>query len=293
MIRSMTGFGAAQLSVSGWSVTVECRSVNQKALEIKTYLPRSLSELEPVVQNLVKDAISRGRVDVRVEIQRDASSDIAVVNVAKFTEVARQLQALAAELGLAGVTTSDVLSFRDVLAASDTSEELDPAPVAQTMRDALAQLVAAREEEGNKLATTMRRLVAAVQNEVDSVEKTLGVVVDEFRTRLETRVTDALAKFGVSEIDEQRLIQEVVIYADRSDIAEEIQRTRSHLLKLLDLLESASDEPCGKRMDFYLQELFREANTMGSKSSAVELTDSVVRIKAAIEQMREQAANIE
>ncbi len=293
MIRSMTGYGAAQLNLDGWSLTVECRSVNQKALEIKTYLPRGLSALEPAVQSNVKGVISRGRVDVRVDLQRASSGDSAIVNVEKFASVARQLKALATELSLSAPSVSDVLSFRDVLAATDSTDDIDIEPVKQTVIEALGQLVAAREEEGTKLATTMRALVASVQDEVGVVERTVPEVVDDFRSRLETRVTDALAKFGVSEIDEQRMIQEVVVYADRSDIAEEVQRTRSHLQKLLDLLESASDEPCGKRMDFYLQELFREANTMGSKSSAVVLTDSVVRIKAAIEQMREQAANIE
>jgi uncharacterized protein (TIGR00255 family) len=293
MIRSMTGYGAAQLNLDGWSLTVECRSVNQKALEIKTYLPRGLSALEPAVQGNVKSVISRGRVDVRVDLQRESSSDSAIVNVEKFATVARQLKALATELSLSPPSVSDVLSFRDVLAATDSADDIDVEPVKNTVHEALAQLVAAREEEGTKLATTMRALVSSVQDEVGIVERTVPEVVDDFRSRLETRVTEALAKFGVAEIDEQRMIQEVVVYADRSDIAEEVQRTRSHLQKLLDLLESASDEPCGKRMDFYLQELFREANTMGSKSSAVVLTDSVVRIKSAIEQMREQAANIE
>jgi len=293
MIRSMTGYGAAQLNLDGWSLTVECRSLNQKALEIKTYFPRGLSALEPAIQGNVKSVISRGRVDVRVDLQRASSSDSAVVNAERFAAVADQLKALATELHLSPPSVSDVLSFRDVLAATDSAVDIDIEPVKNTVIEALDQLVAAREEEGTKLATTMRSLVASVQDEVGIVERTVPEVVDDFRSRLETRVQDAFAKFGVSEIDEQRLIQEVVIYADRSDIAEEVQRTRSHLQKLLDLLESASDEPCGKRMDFYLQELFREANTMGSKSSAVVLTDSVVRIKAAIEQMREQAANIE
>lgn len=293
MIRSMTGFGSAQVALDGWSLSVDCRSVNQKALEAKIYLPRQLSALEPAILDAVKSHLQRGRVDVRIEAIRADASHSDLVHRERFSQVASQLRELAADHGLAEVKLSDVLGFRDVLASGDSHTEIDHDLVLQAAHAAVEQLVRSREEEGQKLRTKLHELIDTIRSAVDRIEGQGPRVVDEFRTKLEARVREALDRFGVHEIDEQRLLQEVILYADRSDIAEEIQRTRSHLAKLEDLLDTAPDEPCGKRLDFYLQELFREANTMGSKSSATELTDAVVLIKATIEQMREQAANIE
>lgn len=293
MIRSMTGFGSAQVTLDGWSLSVDCRSVNQKALEVKVYLPRQIAALESTILEAIKSDLQRGRVDVRIEATRTEGASSTLVNRERFSQVASHLRELAAEHGLAETRLSDVLAFRDVLATSEHADEIDPQRVLVAAHQAIAQLVHSREEEGQKLRLKLHELIDVIRAEVERIENHLPRVVDEFRTRLETRVREALDRFGIREIDEQRLIQEMVLYADRSDIAEEIQRTRSHLTKLEDLLDTAASEPCGKRMDFYLQELFREANTMGSKSSATELTDAVVRIKATIEQMREQAANIE
>lgn len=292
MIRSMTGFGAAHYSAEGWTVSAECRSVNQKALEVKVYLPRQVSAFEPVVTEKVKEVVRRGRVDIRFDLQRDESNG-SWVDPEKFAAIAQQLRMLATSNGLGSPTVGDVLSFREIQSSTDSFE-----PVAQSILDAVAtealdQLVAARTEEGEKLAATLRGLVEIIRTTVDRVESEVPRVVEDYAQRLQARVKDAVARFDAGDLDEQRLVQEVLIYADRSDIAEEIQRTRSHLSKLSDLLNTPPEEPCGKRIDFYLQELFREANTMGSKSSAAELTDAVVIIKSAIEQMREQAANIE
>ncbi|MEZ4462341.1 MAG: YicC/YloC family endoribonuclease [bacterium] len=169
MIRSMTGFGAAQISADGWTVSAECRSVNQKALEVKVYLPRQISTFEPHVLESIKSVVRRGRVDVRFELQRESGTQTAV-DEARFAEIANTLKHLAESNRLAPPVVSDVLSFREVHVAGDTQETVGAEILAQVTQQAVAQLVSSRSEEGNKLAQTVRHLVEQIETLVGVVE---------------------------------------------------------------------------------------------------------------------------
>ncbi len=297
MIRSMTGYGSSKASSDlGWTISVECRSVNHRGLEARVHAPREWAWLDAKTQEIVKKYLKRGRVDVRIELERDDSqAEASIVNEAAFAGIAAALHRLADKNGLqGGVTIGDVLQFREVLARSKPEEETESDPAfVQAVEDAVAQLANSRIEEGARLMQTMESLVADVHARVTEVEKVIPDEVEDYRSRLRARVEEAAEKLKLGEVDESRLAYEVVIYADRTAIAEEIQRAHSHLQKLGEVLSDESDAVRGKKVDFYLQELMREANTMGSKTGSTVITDHVVEIKSAIEKMREQAANIE
>lgn len=291
MIRSMTGFGTAQSASNGWVLSVECRSVNHKGFDSRVQVPRGLTWLEVAATEMLRERIQRGRVDVRVELSRENGARSRNVDPARFKQVAEELKLLSDAMGLATVTVAEVLSFRDVIVVEEVGE-LDESTGKDTLRAALDALISSRQEEGERLIPTMVRLIESIEAELDGIESLRDGVLGEYQRRLLQRVNEALERFSV-DLDASRVAQEVILYADRSDVAEEMQRARSHCLKLRNLLAEADTEPCGKRLDFYLQELMREVNTTGSKSSNVAITDAVVRMKSAVEQLREQSSNIE
>lgn len=292
----MTGFGSARATSQGWAVKVECRSVNNKGLDLRVWSPRDWSWVERYVQSIVRDYALRGRVEVRLDTERDASAagGAAFVEPHMFAAIADELRAAAR-----GANLEAVPGIHDVLAvylhqAEDAHEPPEPDEVLQgALREALGALARSRVEEGARLHGTMCALLDEVSDEVESIASLAGEVASGYRERLENRVTEALERFEAKEIDERSILQEVALYAERSDVSEELQRARSHVEKLREVFASDTEDAQGKQIDFYLQELMREANTTGSKASAVEITDRVIAMKTAIEKMREQAANIE
>jgi uncharacterized protein (TIGR00255 family) len=292
----MTGFGSARVTSQGWAVKVECRSVNHRGLDLRVWAPRDWSWVEPYVQDIVRDYAMRGRVEVRVDVERDTSADAATAYIepGTFSDIADELRKSARGANLEAIPTiSDVLTvyLNQVDGAHEPPEQDDVLEGA--FHEALAALAASRAEEGERLYETMCGLLDEVASEVEAADELAAGAADEYQERLETRVREALTRFELDEIDERSILQEVAIYAERSDVSEEIQRARSHCEKLREVFDSDTAEPVGKQIDFYLQELMREANTTGSKAGVVELTDRVISMKSAIEKMREQAANIE
>ncbi len=293
-IRSMTGFGSAEVRHNGWHLRVECRSVNHRGLDTRVHFPRDWAWIEPAALAAVKDRIQRGRVEVRIEAEPDAGvSKQSVIDRDRFKAVADELKSIAFASDLAPPTVGDVLTFREVISRNDSVEISEDSAFVDGVAAALDELVANRVEEGEKLHRAFHDLVDTVEQGVERVKEILPSVAADYRAGLESRVKEALEKFGINEMSEERLMQEVVYFADKVEIAEEIQRATSHVSKMRDLLDMPDGSAQGKQIDFYLQELVREANTMGSKSGSPALTDAVVGIKSAIEKMREQAANVE
>lgn len=296
MISSMTGFGRASFELTGVSFAVEVRTVNHRHLDAKVRLPRQLSEHEAIVNARVQDCLQRGRVDVSVSLAGggNAAGELVVDDevAANYVRAARELARthdLAGELEvrtiltLPGVTSFADRSFdRDALAAA----------LVEAVDSALEGVVQMRIAEGAALESEFRARLAHVVELVDSFQARSGLVVEAARERLRKRAEQLRAETGM--LDEARLHQEVVIAADRLDITEELVRLRSHVEQFQAILVSAGPAaPVGRRLDFLLQEMSREANTVGSKANDAPLAHDVVELKTELERIREQVQNIE
>lgn len=291
MIRSMTGFGAGRATAGAEDLDVEVRSVNHKFCEVKVRLPRDLPSLELELVRSVKDRLARGGVDVSV---RRASARGAVsvrVDAALAEEYARAFREIQGRLGLAGsLALGEVLAAEGVVRLEERAVDLDAARDAA--RAALAQgldaLVAMREREGAALARDLAARLAQIEALVADVERLAPESIDRHRARLQERIGEVAR--GVA-LDPSRLAQEVALFADRMDVSEELTRLRSHVAQVRSLL--AGDEPAGRKMEFVVQEMHREANTVGSKSQSAAISAAVVSLKAEIERIREQVQNVE
>lgn len=302
--QSMTGYGSAQVESGGWHLSIECRSVNHRSLEPRFFVGDARWRwLEAVAVDVVKQSVRRGRVDVRIDAvaKRDGQAlEAGMIDAGLFRAVCRELEALAQENGLSGgVELRDVLVFRSRFERQKSENDLEKAgeydeAVVAALRTAVEQFVESRILEGSGICADLCGYLERIERGLGDIRDCIANETDAYNQRLVLRVQDAASRFALGELDEQRVAQELVFYADRSDISEELQRAGSHVIKLRGLmLPEKIGEPRGKKIDFYLQELFREANTMGSKSNSAVLTDRVIDIKSSIEKMREQAANVE
>jgi uncharacterized protein (TIGR00255 family) len=291
MIRSMTGFGAGRGSAGGEDVDVEIRSVNHKYAEVKVRLPRELAALEQEVVRAVKERLARGGIDVSVRRSTPGGGVVPRVDVAVAEAYARAFQEIQARLGLPGaLSLSDVLAAEGVVRLEERAVDLDAAGEAlrRAVAASLDALAAMRAREGEALARDLSTRLGSVEAAFGRVAELSPQVVEHYRARLEERIAELTR--GVP-LDPARLVQEVALFADRTDVAEEITRLRSHVAQVRHLLASA--EPAGRKLDFLVQEMHREVNTIGSKSQSAELASLVVGLKAEIERMREQVQNVE
>jgi uncharacterized protein (TIGR00255 family) len=291
MIRSMTGFGAGRASVGGEDLDVEVRSVNHKFCEVKARLPRELSALEVEVVRAVKDRLARGGVEVSVRRGGAAASFAPRVDVALAETYARAFAEIQARLGLPGqVTLAEVIAAEGVVRLEEREVNVDAARDAlrRALSAALEALVVMRAREGEALSRDLAGRLDTVDAAVVRVDALVPRTVEHHRVRLAERVAE-LAR-GVS-VDPARLAQEVALFADRTDVTEEVTRLRSHLGQARALLTVA--EPAGRKLDFLVQEMHREANTIGSKSQSADIAGLVVTLKTEIERMREQVQNVE
>jgi uncharacterized protein (TIGR00255 family) len=291
-MRSMTGYGRGTATLEGRQIAVELSSVNRKQAEIALSLPRSLTELEPRVRDEINTHISRGRLTVAVALHaKAAGGKSGAINLAAARAYRDELQALQKSLKLAGeVTLDQVLRGPGVLDAA--SDEIDaqtawPA-LRKALKTALEQFVKMRRQEGEALAADLRRRILAIQKNV----KTIGVLAPKVMEHHRGTLLERAAKAGL-EIEEgdERLLKEIVFFADRSDISEEVTRLRSHLDQFFTQL--GKDEPVGRTLDFLLQEMFRETNTIGNKANFLAISQIVVGMKTDLEKIREQVQNIE
>jgi uncharacterized protein (TIGR00255 family) len=293
VIRSMTGFGAGRAQAGGDTVAVEVRSVNGKFCDVRSHLPRELAALEPVVAKIVKSRISRGVVDVSV--RRDPPGSVRgsspQVDLRLAAAYAKALREMRSELGLAGdVTVHDLVGLEGVVGLAELA--LDPGAAADGVERALSAALDALEEmrrrEGEALARDLSARLAAIEKGAAAIGASAPHSVEAYRDRLAARVAELSRGIAA---DPARLAQEVAFFADRVDVTEELTRLSSHLAQIGALI--ASDVPVGRRLEFLLQEVNREVNTIGSKSQNGGIAAQVVELKAELERMREQIANVE
>ncbi|MBU0517223.1 MAG: YicC family protein [Proteobacteria bacterium] len=291
MVLSMTGFGRAETEINGRRFSVEVRSVNSRFLEFKVRLPRRYQVWEEHVRPLVQTRCGRGRVDVLVVVDGYDSGARVTINRDAARRYHALLQRLKAELGLDGpVKLSDVVSGPDMLVVKEESEDLAAlwVEVEPVIGEALDGLVAMRRAEGRTLAEDLLSHLGALDGRLDRARTR----VDENSALAGERLKERLEKWlGGVEIDPERLIQEVAIVVDRLDVSEELVRAGSHIEQFRKLIET--NGPVGRKLEFLLQELHREVNTLGSKSADVELSQLVVDMKSDLERLREQIQNVE
>ena len=292
MINSMTGFGRAQQTVLGMTVTVELKSVNHRYFEFSARVPRNYGFLEEKLKSFFASSVSRGKAECYVSVE-DPEDD--TVEVAVNTALARgyidAVNALAALAGTNEQATAAMLSrFPDVLSVHKA--EPDEARVWEAVQStaalALAQFLSMRKTEGEKLRDDILSRAACIEELVGFVESRSPKTVREYNEKLRRRMEELLHDANV---DEQRLLTEAAIFADKVAVDEETVRLRSHLSQLRRFLDA--DEPIGRKLDFLVQEINREANTIGSKAQDVEIAKTVIDIKAQVEKIREQVQNTE
>lgn len=292
MVRSMTGFGRGESSGEFGRIVVEMKAVNHRFSEIVFRMPRQFSSLEDPARKLIAARVSRGRVDVFVSYE--ASAQARGVKVDKELAMAyyNALMALGKEIGSKSELSLDTLAkLPDVLQVEEgevTAEQLWPTFEAAVIA-AAENLLVMREREGAGLAADLLARIDTLAALREKVGERAPQVVEEYRSRLTKRLEELLGQSGI--VEPQRLAQEVAMFADRSDIAEEMQRLNSHLGQFRDAL--AGGDSIGRKLDFLVQEIGREINTIGSKANDATITNSVVEAKSELEKIREQVQNIE
>jgi uncharacterized protein (TIGR00255 family) len=293
-MKSMTGYGRGDCSQDGFRITVELSSVNRKQAEISVNLPRELEILEGQIRDLINRFIARGRLTVRVSLHASATNSSARMhlNIPLAKAYARELTRLARQLKLSGPVTLDHLARAPGVFQTDedlaVEEDFWPG-VEKALRQALAQLVKMREREGEHLMRDLARRIEIMRKATEQVRKHAPTVVERYRQQLLERIKSAgLEAPGT---DDDRLLKEVVYFADRSDISEELTRLQSHYRQFED--GRKAKEPVGRMLDFLAQEMNREINTIGSKANDSLISRQVVVLKAELEKFREQAQNVE
>ena len=288
----MTGFGRGEASANGITCSVEMASVNRKQLEVSVNLPRELADLEPTLRNEVATRASRGRVQVSVKLDTSAGEVSRLsVDSALAAEYLKAARELAASLHLPDeITLRDVLRWPGVTDLSRTELDLEAITplVTSATSQALTQLIATREAEGTALKLDLEQRLQKVQDLLEQITSVSSGVVEHHRKALHQRLAEAGL---VVDLNDERLVKELVLYSDRCDISEEITRARSHVLQFQNYL--AGDQAVGRPLDFLMQEFGREFNTMGSKANHAALAHLVVEAKTEIEKIREQVQNIE
>jgi uncharacterized protein (TIGR00255 family) len=290
MIRSMTGFGAATGPVGSARVSVELRTVNHRFFNPSLKLPAELSRWEGEVREVLRRAIARGHVTLVARIDREAMAG-GVVNEKRFADALDQLRRLQHDHRLEEVTLATVLRMPDVVSSERSADIGGTADeLVAIVRDATVALTAMREAEGKRLAAVLDERIAVVERALERIAARAPERILAERDRLLAAVAELT---GSTQLDEQRVAQEVALLADRLDVAEEIDRFRAHISAFRDTLRRTDAEPVGKRLTFLLQEMVREANTTGSKARDVSMTHDVVVVKEELERMAEQVENLE
>ena len=292
MVKSMTGYGRAEETVSGCTITVELRSVNNRYLDCNVRIPRLYLFAEEAIKSRVQNTISRGKVDVFVTLDSTGADRVQVsVNKPVADGYYAALRQLAEDYGLSSDISVSLLSrFPEVLLAEKAEEDVEQMAkdICSVLDHALADFDQMRTREGEQLKEDILSRAAAIEDKVALVEKRSPQTVAEYRAKLETRMNEVLAN---TQLDPARILTEAAIFADKIAVDEETVRLRSHITQLREMLSKGG--ATGRKLDFLIQEFNREANTIGSKCSDIEISAQVVDIKAEIEKIREQVQNIE
>ncbi|MDD6355139.1 MAG: YicC family protein [Oscillospiraceae bacterium] len=292
MLKSMTGFGRAVEEIDGYVITVEIKSVNHRYFDFSSRIPRQYGFLDDKLKSYINSKVSRGKVECYVSVEALDTEDAAVViNKTLASAYVKALKELSGEYSLKeDFGTAFVSRLPDVfvLKKADEDEEKIWQLVKSVTDEAIEKFIQMRAVEGAKMKEDVASRAEYILDCVSFIEERSPQTVKEYNDKLVERVHEII---GDVSLDEQRIIQEVAVYADKVAVAEETVRLRSHIAQLKTFLES--EEPIGRKMDFLVQEINREANTIGSKANDVEIARKVVDIKAEVEKIREQIQNIE
>lgn len=293
MIKSMTGFGRGESSDGVHSFSVEIKTVNHRYNDIIVKMPKYLLFLEEKVKKLIKEYLNRGRVEVYINLEYLADSNIEVnVNIPLALAYKRELENLINQLEIGDdISLTHLLTLPEVIKTErkDVDEDVVWGCLSQALEIALENVVNMRKKEGIELKKDIEIQLRKLENLIDKIEKRAPQVVMEYKEKLKERISELMDED--TDLDEERLNFEVVLFADKSDINEEVVRFKSHIKQFYMSLEQ--DEAVGRKLDFLIQEMNREVNTIGSKANDLEIINDVMDIKAQLEKIREQVQNIE
>lgn len=290
-MKSMTGFGRASLESNGKNYIIEIKTVNNKYSDITVKSPKRLSFMEDKIRKQIANRITRGKVEVSVSFfDFSNKSKNVVLNKEIAKEYIKQLREIADENNLSeNISVVEIAKLPDILNSIDSDNDEEIAGEAlKCLNMALDSLIEMRKAEGENIKQDLLVRIERVQNLVDEIAENSKGIVEEYVSKLEKRVKEIL-KTDV--VDENRIAQEAVIYADKTSIEEELTRLNSHIVQFKELVNS--DGPVGKKLDFMIQEMNRETNTIGSKAGSGEITKAVIDLKVELEDIREQIQNIE
>jgi len=287
MAQSMTGFANQTTTLGEWKLSFECKSVNSRFLDITLKLPEVLKTTEPQIRQAINNTLSRGKVELVVRLERDEGSPEARVDTDKLLELEKALETIRSTLpDIQAPTTLDLLQMPGIWVSEQTDGESLHANCVARVPELLNALVAHRKSEGARLEAMLKERCQAISKIVADYREELPKLNTLHQTKLRERIT----ALNVGH-DEKRLEEELAYLANKSDVAEELDRLEAHVEAIYESLQN--DEPCGRRLDFLMQELNREANTLGSKTTSLTTTNTAVELKVLIEQMREQVQNLE
>ena len=292
MIRSMTGYGKSTLSVDGREYQMEIKSVNHRYLDISVKMPKTISYLEDTIKKQISEKIKRGRVDVFVTFENNSQEGRNIqINKELAKMYIKQLKELAEEEKiLSNIEVMDIAKIPDILTVkADEDDEKIKEEIIQTTQEAVNKIIEMKSIEGSKIEQDLLARIDNIENKIEEISKKSTGLIEEYVVKLEKRIKEILK---TEEIDKSRLAQEVVIYADKCSVEEEITRLRSHIYQFKSLITD-QNETIGKKLDFIIQEMNRETNTIGSKANNLEITNGVIDIKTELEDIREQVQNIE
>ena len=294
MVKSMTGFGRGEFNDGKRNIVVEIKSVNHRYCDIQVRMPRRYSFAEDAIKNTIKKYVNRGKFDVSMSVEYIAESDIRVdLNRPLVQQYIDNMNILRDEYGVNGDITLELISgMPEVLKQVSDVENEDEirANIIKATESAAANLVKMREAEGEKLAKDLVERADIIKDMVNDISVKAAALPGIYKEKLKARINDLLD--GVAEISEERLAQEVALFADKADITEEITRLRSHMDQMKSIIGESTGAD-GKKLDFLVQEMNREANTIGSKANDLGITEIMLKIKSEVEKIREQVQNIE
>ncbi len=292
MIKSMTGYGQSTVQFDDYRINIELKTVNNRYLDTSIKVYKRYSFVEEVVREIVSSRISRGKLDVSIQFDNvKKDENVVTLNEEIAKEYYNAVKKMSEVLGIEDdITVSKMTSFPDIFTIEKKEQDKEKITndVKEVLSMAIEDLSASRIREGQRLKVFFEESISYMSSIVDSIEKLSENTVNDYRERIREKVEEYLGDFKV---DEARLLQEVCIFSDKVNITEEIVRFRSHLEEFRSLL--LSDIPVGRKLDFIIQELNRETNTMGSKCNDFEVSKLVVEMKSEIEKIREQTQNIE
>ena len=292
MIKSMTGFGRAEVVTKERKITIELKSVNHRYLDVNIRMPKKLNFFESAIRTLLKEYMQRGKVDMFISYEDYSEQTLAVkYNATIAKEYLTYLQQMADEFNLENdIRVSSLSRYPEVLTMEEQSADEDElwSDLSQAIREACTQFVATRTTEGEHLKQDLVEKLHHMRDNVDKVEQRAPQIIAEYRSKLMEKVNELL---GDTQIDEARLSTEIVLFADKICTDEETVRLKSHITSMLNALERS--EGIGRKLDFIAQEMNREANTILSKSNDLETSDIAIELKTEIEKVREQIQNIE